>query len=46
MVGVGSWWLQTPFMMFFEVAELGGTFGSLESALAQYRYVRADGRAV
>jgi hypothetical protein len=25
-------------MMFVEVAELGGTFGTLEASLAQYRY--------
>lgn len=28
---------RTPFMMFVEVAELGGTFGTLEASLAQYR---------
>jgi len=30
--------LQTPFMMFAETAELGGTFATLEQALSQYRW--------
>lgn len=30
--------MQTPFMMFVETAELGGTFCNLESSLNQYRY--------